>query len=190
MHQRLDEAGFEAVYREGATGGRGNRVLVQPASRIPSWLCLARAQRGNLDLVGMTRNFHESLQDEALRLPSERSTGFVFAAIAVIAAIICRENLVVATLGLAMAAVLVAVSVMAPRWLAPLNRSWFALSALLSRIISPVVLFVLFCATIVPFGLGMQLVRDPLRRKRSREQESYWIVRRLADAPSSMKNQF
>src|SRR6266849_5978079 len=48
--------------------------------------------------------------------------------------------------GLGIAAVFLAVGFVAPQLLAPLNRLWFRLGLVLSRVIGPVVMGIVFCA--------------------------------------------
>ena len=83
------------------------------------------------------------------------------------------------------------ISWLAPHLLAPLNRAWFGLSLLLSKVMNPIVMGLLYAVAIIPFGLVMQLLRDPLVRKRRPEATTYWVDRTAADEPTnSMKNQF
>lgn len=138
----------------------------------------------------MVKNFHESFAEAPVALPTDRSTGFVFAAVAAIVAVLYRSNGTVFTTALAIAAVLVAVSLLVPWVLRPLNIVWFKFAILLSKVINPIVMLVLFAITIVPFGLAMQLRYDPLRRKKKAETSSYWIMRNNKEPPISMKNQF
>jgi hypothetical protein len=60
---------------------------------------------------------------------------------------------------------------------------------LLSRVMNPIVMLILFVITIVPAGLLMQMMRDPLRAKRRPDQKSYWLDR-TRNEKSSMQNQF
>ncbi len=53
----------------------------------------------------MATNFHESLSEDAVELPSERSTGLVFAVVAAIVAVIWRANPTVLTIAAAAAVV-------------------------------------------------------------------------------------
>jgi hypothetical protein len=122
-------------------------------------------------------------------MPSARSTGFVFAAMAVVAAYLLRNIPWAAELALVGATGLLAASLMQPTWLEPLNLAWFRLSLFLNRVVSPVVMLVLFCTTIVPFGVAMQLKRDPLRRRRRTDCASYWIERQ-PNPDASMSRQF
>lgn len=137
----------------------------------------------------MTKNFHEQFSSD-VRPPSDRSTGLVFAAVALILAVVVRHDWRVAGAAAMAAAVLVAISLLAPRLLHPLNVAWFGLALLLNRIVSPIVMLTLFAVTIVPFGLVMQMRYDPLRKRRQAAAESYWIERKRSATPSSMVNQF
>jgi hypothetical protein len=76
--------------------------------------------------------------------------------------------------------------------LKPLNVLWFRFGMLLSRVVNPIVMFVIYALTIVPFGLGARLLgKDLLRVRFDRDQESYWIERDPpGPKPESLKNQF
>jgi hypothetical protein len=61
--------------------------------------------------------------------------------------------------------------------LAPLNRLWYELGMLLSKIVSPIVLGLIFFVLITPVSLITRLFgRDALKMKK-RRVESYWIER-------------
>ena len=122
-------------------------------------------------------------------MPSERSTGMVFAGVALVAAYFLRSLPWAMGTALAAAAGFALVSLLRPAMLRTLNVAWFRLSMLLNRIVSPIVMLVLFCVAIVPFGVAMQLRRDPLRRRRETNSQTYWIARTQADA-GSMSRQF
>lgn len=83
------------------------------------------------------------------------------------------------------------VVLLCPQVLTPFNRAWFKLGELLGKIVSPVVLGVIFFVLIAPVGLiARMLGRDELRLKR-RPCHSYWVNRDpLGPAPDSFKNQF
>ena len=139
----------------------------------------------------MPRNFHESYIEGEIRAPSERATGLVFAAVAVVVALLWRNSPTVPWLALGIAAALVAISLTAPRLLKPLNRLWFRLGLLLHRIVNPVVMFAIFALVFVPAGMIMRIWRDPLRSRRMTAAPSYWIDRReTGGTAGSMTNQF
>jgi hypothetical protein len=138
----------------------------------------------------MATNFHEQFQD-AVERPSDRSTGLVFAAACIVVAAVYCRHLPVVFMALALAVVLGGASLAAPRLLRPLNVVWFAVGLLLSKIMRPLVMGVLFAVTIVPFGFFMRLRYDPLRAKIGPNLKSFWIERvPSGQGASSMKNQF
>ena len=74
----------------------------------------------------------------------------------------------------------------------PLNRLWFLLGMMLGKIMTPVVMSLLFFVVVTPVGFLMRAFgQDPLRLKRERNAESYWIKRSPpGPAAESLKNQF
>ena len=79
-----------------------------------------------------------------------------------------------------------------PALLAPLNGLWLRLGLLLHKIVTPVVMALIFYTTVLPIGLVMRaLGKDPLRLRRDPDAASYWIARDPAGAAAeTMKNQF
>ena len=69
----------------------------------------------------MSSNFHESYIGNEIKPPSERSTGLLFAAVAVIVAVWWRNSPTVPWLALAVAMGVTAVILFAPVLLKPLN---------------------------------------------------------------------
>jgi hypothetical protein len=140
----------------------------------------------------MLGSFHENylVRDET-RAPSERSTGLVFAAVAVIVAVLWRNSPPVPGLALGIAAVLGVICLTAPILLKPLNILWFNFGLLLHRLMSPVLMFMIFALVFVPAGMIMRNWRDPLRSRRTPAAGSYWIDRTLGGGTGeSMTNQF
>ena len=82
-------------------------------------------------------------------------------------------------------------TLLAPQWLRPFNRAWFLLGELLGKIVSPIVLGVIFFLLITPVALvGRLLGRDELRLKR-KPVNSYWVDRTPPGPEAdSFKNQF
>jgi hypothetical protein len=137
------------------------------------------------------RNFHESYAPGEVKPPSPRSTGFVFVGVAVIVAVLFRHNPLIAGIALGVAVILLALSLVSPRVLQPLNIVWFQIGMLMHRVVNPLVMFLMFAVAMVPAGLLMRIGHDPLRSKREPDAETYWIEPDAAEAKlSSMKNQF
>jgi Saxitoxin biosynthesis operon protein SxtJ len=125
---------------------------------------------------------------------SDRSFGFVFAVVFCI--IGCWPLLYGEPLrwwALAVAAVFAVLALIRPQLLHLLNLAWLAFGRLLHRIVSPLVMGMLFFAAVTPTGWLMRLRgRDILSLKRRPELKTYWIRREPESqpAPETMKNQF
>jgi hypothetical protein len=80
----------------------------------------------------------------------------------------------------------------APEQLAPLNRAWFKLGLLLSRIVNPVIMGLMFFAAVTPFGWAMRKMGgDLLGLKMKPEADSYWIPREASHSrQGDMTKQF
>jgi len=130
---------------------------------------------------------------EQPKMGSERSFGLVFAAVF---AIIALWPLIHADKPrfwfLAIAAVFLAAALIAPGSLAPLNRLWFRIGILLGKVVTPLVMGVLWFVVVTPVGVLMRLFgKDPLRLKHELSVKSYWIERSPpGPIPGSLKDQF
>jgi len=84
------------------------------------------------------------------------------------------------------------VALVKPAILAGLNRLWIKLGILISKIVSPIALAILFYSVLTPVGAMMKLAgKDPLRLKFDPDADSYWIPRKPpGPPPDSMTNQF
>jgi hypothetical protein len=121
---------------------------------------------------------------------SDRSFGLVMAAAFTVFGLApMRHGTVPRGWALLTAAVLLAVSLAAPRVLRPLNLWWTRFGLLLNRITSPVLLGAVFFLGVMPTGWVMRAMgRDPMRRTRDPQATSYWI--RREKGPGSMTRQF
>ena len=63
---------------------------------------------------------------------------------------------------------------------------------MLLKIVSPIVLGLMFYVVLTPIGIAMRLFgRDEMRRRWNRDAKSYWIARDPpGPAPGSLDNQF
>jgi hypothetical protein len=140
----------------------------------------------------MKQNFHENLEEARLEPPSDRSTGLVFAAAFFVAALVMHGQRPVVIACAVAAGLFVLVSLWRPRLLHRLNLVWFDFSNVLFRLVNPVTMLIMYGVAIVPFGLVMQLFRDPLRKKPMPEATTYWLALRASSSvdEESMTNQF
>lgn len=128
-----------------------------------------------------------------VRMGSERSFGLVFTAVfALIGAWPLLGGAEPRIWALGAATAFLAVSLAMPRMLRPLNLLWFKFGLLLHKVVSPLIMGLLFFVTVTPIALIMRAAgKDPLRLKRDPGAESYWIPRRPPGPDGgSMKNQF
>ena len=137
---------------------------------------------------------HEQLdRADEVKGSSDRSFGITFA---VVGAIVALWPLLDGEAPrwwlLALAAALLAVSFTAAHLLRPLNKIWLKVGLLLHKVVSPIVLGILFYAVIAPMGLAVRLTgKDPLRLRFEPAAPSYWIVREPpGPAPKSMSRHF
>lgn len=126
-------------------------------------------------------------------LPSNRSFGIlfvvVFGAIGGFRWLHAHHD---AGLWFGAAAATLLVTLLKPAWLTPLNRAWMGLAALMHRVVSPVVLGVLYYGLFTPTGLVMRLFgRDVLHRRFDPAARSYWVERSPPGPDvSGLPNQF
>ena len=84
------------------------------------------------------------------------------------------------------------ITLVRPFWLTTPNRLWLRFGALLHRLVSPIVLAVMFYAVVTPIGLLMRAFGTDILSRRSGDPEgTYWVRRNPpGPKPSSMSKQF
>ncbi len=127
------------------------------------------------------------------RLPSNRKFGAFFTFMFVTASAYSYIKLSGVWLVplLAISAILAIVTLAAPHFLTLFNRLWFGLGILMGKIVSPIVLGIIFFLVITPVSLVTRISgRDVLFLKK-RKVDSYWVDRQPhGPSPESFKNQF
>jgi len=137
---------------------------------------------------------HEDLsRAHQVKVSSNSAFGWVFVAVFLIIAL--WPMLVggaVRWWSLAVGAAVAAVTLAAPALLTIPNRLWQRFGALLNRIVSPVVLAIMFYLVVTPMGLLMRVfAKQAVRRGRDPGAQSYWIKREPpGPKPDSMGHQF
>jgi Saxitoxin biosynthesis operon protein SxtJ len=83
-------------------------------------------------------------------------------------------------------------ALMFPGVLGPLNRLWSKLGVALHRVVSPIVIALLFFGAVTPMAVILRILgKDPLRLKRDPTATTYWIERvPPGPSPESIKDQF
>ena len=72
--------------------------------------------------------------------------------------------------------------------LAPLNKLWFKFGIFLGKIISPLIMVIIFFLVVTPIGLIMRLFGKDVMNLKYNKNQSYWIKKN--GPKSKMKNQF
>lgn len=72
--------------------------------------------------------------------------------------------------------------------LTPFNQVWFKFGILLGRLVSPVVMGVIFFAIVTPTSIIMMVLQKNLLNLKKSNKKTYWIER--SKIKSKMKNQF
>jgi len=140
------------------------------------------------------QSFHEDFnREDRVAAGSERAFGIVFFVVFVIIGL--WPLLFGGTLrlwSLSIAAIFLLAALTRPTLLSPLNRVWFLFGLLLHKIVTPVVMGIVFFLTVTPTGIIMRMMgKDPLHRRLDPNAKTYWIERQPPGPnPESMRNQF
>ena len=70
----------------------------------------------------------------------------------------------------------------------PLNKIWFKFGLFLGKIVSPLIMGVIFFFVVTPIGLIMRMIGKDLLNLKQNKDKSYWIEK--SGPKSKMKNQF
>ena len=72
--------------------------------------------------------------------------------------------------------------------LSPLNKVWFKFGLFLGRIISPILMGIIFFLVVTPIALLMRILKKDLLNLKFTKSNTYWIEK--SGPKSKMKNQF
>ena len=136
---------------------------------------------------------HTPRHTSQIQSSSDRSFGFVFAAVFLIVALYPLFHAAgIRIWAVAVSGVFLLLAALVPQVLAPANRLWTKFGLLLHHIVSPIALGILFFLVVTPTALLMRLFgKDPLRLRFDPAADSYWIKRDPpGPAADSLKNQF
>lgn len=126
-------------------------------------------------------------------LPSDRSFGTLFVVVFLaVAGYVWWVGSTWYRVPLSLSVLTLAVTMVRPNLLRPFNRWWMQLAVLLNRVVSPVVLGLIFFGMFTPIALAMRMAgRDTMRRKFDAAMTTYWIDRQPPGPdPEGLPNQF
>jgi len=72
--------------------------------------------------------------------------------------------------------------------LTPLNRIWFKFGLLLGKVVSPIIMGLVFFFVVTPTGLIMKFLGKDLLNLKKSKSKSYWVEKKNEN--TSMKKQF
>jgi Saxitoxin biosynthesis operon protein SxtJ len=91
----------------------------------------------------------------------------------------------------ALGLLLVVPALIAPRILGPVERWWMRFAEALGRVNTRIILAILYCLVITPFGLVRRWFQDPLDRRMRDGRPSVWVPRPRAPVdPARYRQQF
>jgi len=122
-------------------------------------------------------------------ISSNRSFGIVFFVVFLLIAVIPLANSEDLRIwSLIISLIFLILGLLKSKILTPLNRLWFKFGIFLGKIVSPLVMGVIFFFVVTPIGLIMKILRKDLLNLKYNLNKSYWIEK--SDPKSKMKNQF
>tara|TARA_B100001121_G_scaffold255196_1_gene232643 strand:- start:428 stop:811 length:384 start_codon:yes stop_codon:yes gene_type:complete len=124
-----------------------------------------------------------------IKISSNRSFGIVFFIVFILIALYPLLNgQEIRFWALIISAVFLILGLLKSKLLTPLNKLWFRFGIFLGKIISPIIMGLIFFLVVTPIGLIMRLLGKDVLNLKYNKEKSYWIEK---DGPKSkMKNQF
>ena len=124
-----------------------------------------------------------------IKISSNRSFGIVFFVVFLVISLYpITYNEDIRIWSLIISSIFLILGVLNSKILTPLNKLWFKLGIFLGKIVSPLVMGVIFFFVVTPIGLIMRILGKDLLNLKYNLNKSYWIKK---NGPKSiMKNQF
>tara|TARA_Y100000741_G_C18095865_1_gene494726 strand:- start:303 stop:710 length:408 start_codon:yes stop_codon:yes gene_type:complete len=124
-----------------------------------------------------------------MNISSNKNFGIVFFLVFLIVALyplINDENLRIWSLVISL--IFLILGLINSKILTPLNKIWFKFGIILGKIVSPLVMGIIFFLVVTPIGFLMRILGKDLLNLRFNGSKSYWIEK--TGPNSKMKNQF
>ena len=127
--------------------------------------------------------------DDKIKLGSNRSFGIVFFVVFLLIALYpLISNGEIRIWSLIVSLIFLVLGLMSSKFLNPLNKLWFKFGLFLGKIITPIIMGIIFFLVVTPIGLIMKVLRKDLLNLRYNKNKTYWIEK--SGPKSKMKNQF
>tara|TARA_Y100000816_G_C25841929_1_gene439979 strand:- start:21 stop:404 length:384 start_codon:yes stop_codon:yes gene_type:complete len=126
---------------------------------------------------------------DEIKISSNRSFGVVFFAVFLLIALYpLINNGDIRIWSLIISIIFLTLGLLNSNFLSPLNKLWFKFGIILGKIISPLIMGIIFFLVVTPTGLIMRLMGKDILGLKYNQNSSYWIEKK--GPKSKMKNQF
>lgn len=124
-----------------------------------------------------------------VKISSNKSFGIVFSVVFFIIAIfpiLNNDNIRVWSLVISL--IFLVLGLINSKLLSPLNKIWFKFGLILSKVVSPIIMGIIFFLVVTPIGILMRILKKDLLNLKYNNKNTYWIKKK--EPESKMKNQF
>ena len=129
------------------------------------------------------------MKNTEIRISSNKSFGVVFFIVFLIVSIYpLINNGELRIWSLITAIIFLILGLINSKVLTPLNKLWFKFGLLLGKVISPLIMGIIFFLVVTPTALIMRIIGKDLLNLKFNNKKSYWIEK--TGPKSKMKNQF
>ena len=124
-----------------------------------------------------------------IKISSNRSFGIVFFVVFLLIAFYPITNSEdIRIWSLIISFIFIILGLLNSKILTPLNKLWFKFGIFLGKIVSPLIMGVIFFFVVTPIGLIMRMLGKDLLNLKQNKNKSYWIEK--SGSKSKMRNQF
>ena len=129
------------------------------------------------------------MNKDGIKIGTNKSFGIVFFLVFIIISlypVLNGENIRVWSLIISI--IFLVLGLINSKLLNPLNKIWFTFGLLLGKIVSPIVMGIIFFLVVTPIALFMKLLKKDMLNLKFNKKNTYWIEK--PGPKSKMKNQF
>ena len=124
-----------------------------------------------------------------IKIGSNRSFGFVFFVVFLLISIYpFLKDGNIRLWSLIISIIFLVLGLLNSNLLSPLNKLWFRFGIFLGKIISPIIMGIIFFLVVTPIAIIMRLFKKDILNLKFKENNTYWIDK--TGPKSKMKNQF
>ena len=129
------------------------------------------------------------MKNTEIKIGSNKSFGVVFFIVFLLIAIYpLTNNDELRIWSLIIAIIFLVLGLINSKVLSPFNKLWFKFGLLLGKIVSPLIMGIIFFFVVTPTALIMRIIGKDLLDLKFNKKKSYWIEK--TGPKSKMKNQF